>query len=114
MYAGLEVIEVCQGSPTNLTVRLQVTANSVNTIPLDNTFITFRPAGLWSRGQTTYYFSFPGEEACADEYEVSSVEDSGMYHSQLQYHIPQAGYDALTLEPTKFLHGLHAVLEFHK
>ena len=53
---------------------------------------------------------FDGEE----EYQVSSVQDSWMYGSQLQYLIQWTGYDSLTWEPAKFLDGLHAVDKFHQ
>jgi hypothetical protein len=48
------------------------------------------------------------------EYQVSSIEDSRMYRSQLQYLIRWTGYDSLTWEPAKFVNGLQAVDEFHK
>jgi len=53
---------------------------------------------------------FVGEE----EYQVSSIEDSRMYRSQLQYLIRWTGYDSLTREPAKFVDGLQAVDEFHQ
>jgi len=49
-----------------------------------------------------------------EEYQVSSVEDSRVYRSQLQYLIRWTGYDSLTWEPAKFVDGLQAVDEFHK
>jgi hypothetical protein len=49
-----------------------------------------------------------------EEYQVSSVEDSRMYRSQLQYLIRWTGYDSLTWEPAKFVDGLRAVEEFHR
>jgi len=49
-----------------------------------------------------------------EEYQVSRVENSRMYRSELQYLIRWTGYDALTWEPAKFVDGLQAVGEFHK
>jgi len=49
-----------------------------------------------------------------EEYQVSSVEDSRLYRSQLQYLIRWMGYNSLTWEPAKFVDGLQAVDEFHK
>jgi len=48
-----------------------------------------------------------------EEYQVSSVEDSRMYRSQLQYLIQWMGYDSLTWEPAKFVDGLQVVDEFY-
>jgi hypothetical protein len=56
----------------------------------------------------------PVEVDGEEEYQVSSVEDSRMYRSQLQYLIRWMGYDSLTWEPAKFVNGLQAVDEFHK
>ena len=47
-----------------------------------------------------------------EEYQVSSIEDSRMYRSQLQYLIWWTGYDSLTWELAKFVDGLQAVDEF--
>jgi hypothetical protein len=49
-----------------------------------------------------------------EEYQVSSVEDSRMYRSQLQYLIGWTGYHSLTWEPAKIVDGLQAVEEFHQ
>jgi len=49
-----------------------------------------------------------------EEYRVSSVEDSRMYRSQLQYLIPWTGYDSLLWEPANLVNGLQAVEEFHQ
>jgi len=46
------------------------------------------------------------------EYQVSSVEDSRMYQTQLQYLVRWTGYDSLTWEPAKFVDGLRAIQEF--
>jgi len=48
------------------------------------------------------------------EYQVSSVEDSRVYRSQLQYLIQWTGYDSLTWEPAQFVDGLQAVEDFHQ
>jgi len=48
------------------------------------------------------------------QYQVSSVEDSRIYQSQLQYLIWWTGYDSLTWELAKFVDGLQAVGEFHQ
>jgi len=56
----------------------------------------------------------PVEVDGEEEYQVSSVEDSRVYRSQLQYLIRWTGYDSLTWEPAKFVDGLQAVDEFHK
>ena len=48
------------------------------------------------------------------EYQVSSVVDSRVYQSQLQYLIRWTGDDSLTWEPAKFVDGLQAVEEFHQ
>ena len=56
----------------------------------------------------------PVEVDGEEEYQVSSVEDSRVYQSQLQYLIQWTGYDSLTWEPAKFVNGLQAVDEFHK
>jgi predicted GH43/DUF377 family glycosyl hydrolase len=48
------------------------------------------------------------------EYQVSGVEDSRMYRTQLQYSIWLTRYDSLTCQPAKFLGRLQAVEEFHK
>jgi len=56
----------------------------------------------------------PVEVDGEEEYPVSSVEDSRVYRSQLQYHIRWTGYDSLTWEPAKFVNRLQAVDEFHK
>jgi hypothetical protein len=49
-----------------------------------------------------------------EEYQVSGVEDSRMYHSQLQYFIRWTRYDSLRWEPAKFMDGLQEVEEFHQ
>jgi len=49
-----------------------------------------------------------------EEYQVSSVEDSRIYRSQLQYLIPLTRYDSLRWEPMTFLDGLQVVGEFHQ
>jgi len=49
-----------------------------------------------------------------EEYQVSSVEDSRVYRSQLQYLIRWTDHDSLTWEPAKFVDGLQAVGEFHQ
>ena len=49
-----------------------------------------------------------------EEYQVSSIEDSRMYMSQLQNLIRWTGYDALTWEPAKCVDGLQAVDEFYQ
>jgi len=49
-----------------------------------------------------------------EEYQVSSIEDSRIYRSQLQYLIRWTGYDSLTWEPEKFVDGLQLVDEFHQ
>jgi hypothetical protein len=56
----------------------------------------------------------PVEVDGEEEYQVSSIEDSRMYRSQLQYLIRLTGYYSLTWEPAKFVNGLQAVDEFHK
>jgi len=56
----------------------------------------------------------PVEVNGEEEYQVSSVEHSRVYRSQLQYLIRWTGYDCLTWEPAKFVNGLQAVDEFHK
>lgn len=48
-----------------------------------------------------------------EEYQVSSVEDSKMNCSQLQYRIQWTGYDSLTWESVMFVDGLQTVEEFH-
>jgi len=47
-------------------------------------------------------------------YQVSSVEDSRMYRSQIQYLIWWTRSDSLTWELTKFVGSLQAVQEFHQ
>jgi len=54
----------------------------------------------------------PVEVDGEEEYQVSSVEDSRMYQSQLQYLTRWTGYDSLTWEPAKFVNGVQAVEEF--
>jgi predicted GH43/DUF377 family glycosyl hydrolase len=49
-----------------------------------------------------------------EEYQVSGVENSRMYQSQLQYFIRWTRYDSLRLEPAKFMDGLQEVEEFHQ
>ena len=49
-----------------------------------------------------------------EQYQVSSVEDSRMYRSQLQYLIQWTGYNSLTWEPAKFIDSLQGVEEFHQ
>ena len=56
----------------------------------------------------------PVEVDGEEEYQVSSVEDSRVYRSQLQYLIRWMGYDSLTWEPAKFVDGLQPVEEFHQ
>jgi len=56
----------------------------------------------------------PVEVDGEEEYQVSSVEDSGMYRNQLQYLIWWTRYDSWTWEPAKFVDGLRAVDEFHQ
>ena len=56
----------------------------------------------------------PVEVEGEEEYQVSSIEDSRVYRSQLQYLVRWTGYDSLTWEPAKFVDGLQAVEEFHK
>jgi predicted GH43/DUF377 family glycosyl hydrolase len=55
----------------------------------------------------------PVEVDGEEEYQVSGVEDSRMYQSQLQYLVRWTGYDSLTWEPAKFIDGLQAVKELH-
>jgi hypothetical protein len=56
----------------------------------------------------------PGEVDSETRYQVSIVEDSGMYRSQLQYLVGWARYNSLTVEPVKFRIGLLAAGEFGK
>jgi len=56
----------------------------------------------------------PVEVDGEEEYQVSSVEDSRVYRSQLQYLIRSTGNDSLTWEPAKFIDGLQAVDKFHR
>jgi hypothetical protein len=56
----------------------------------------------------------PVEVDGEEEYQVSSVEDSRIYRSQLQYLVWWTSYDSLTWEPAKFVDGLQAVGEFHQ
>ena len=49
-----------------------------------------------------------------EEYQVLTVEDSGVYRSQLLYLIWWTGYDPPTWEPAKFVDGLQAVEEFNR
>jgi predicted GH43/DUF377 family glycosyl hydrolase len=46
------------------------------------------------------------EDDGENEYQVSSVEDSRVYGSQLQYLIWWTGYDSMPWEPTKFVDDL--------
>jgi len=48
------------------------------------------------------------------EYQVSSVEDSRIYWSQLQCLIGWTGYDSLTWKPETFMDGLQSVWECHQ
>jgi len=56
----------------------------------------------------------PVEVDGEEEYQVSSVENSSMCRSQLQYLIRWTGYASLPWEPAKLVDGLQAVEEFHQ
>jgi hypothetical protein len=47
------------------------------------------------------------------EYQVSSVEDSQVNRNQLHYLIRWTGYDSLTCQLARFVHGLQAIGECH-
>ena len=56
----------------------------------------------------------PVEVDGEEQYQVSSVEESWVYLSLLQYLSRWIGYDSLTWDPAKFVDGLQAVEEFHQ
>jgi hypothetical protein len=49
-----------------------------------------------------------------EEHQVSGVEDSQMYHTQLQHLIQWTTYDSVSWEPAKLVDGLQAVDEIHR
>ena len=56
----------------------------------------------------------PVEVDGEEQYQVSSIEDSGIYQNQLQYLIQWTGHESLTWESAKFVDDLQVVDEFHQ
>jgi hypothetical protein len=55
----------------------------------------------------------PVEVDREEEFQISNVEDSRVFQSQVQYWVPWTRDDSLIWEPGKYVDGLQAVREFH-